>query len=179
MCHFITLIAPTDQVEAIHMVMKRHERAAIPIDNPSVRKVLRQGEYQYLTTTRHCDCGTMLVARQETPEQLEIRLSKEAARMKRKGWSTTKIARAIEDRRKAETRPDDGRVDSLELWQAVLLDLHDMLDLPYAGLLVRFYAGAVAAEVFSAERREPSENANWLTMPAPLVQDEVTIISLT
>jgi hypothetical protein len=50
MCLFITLVAPTDAVEAVRAAMARHGRGADPIDNPSVRKVLREGERQYLTT---------------------------------------------------------------------------------------------------------------------------------
>jgi hypothetical protein len=60
MCHFITLVAPTADAAAVLAVMKRHGRAADPIDNPSIRKVLRSDEQQYVTTSGHCDCGTAL-----------------------------------------------------------------------------------------------------------------------
>src|SRR5688500_12714415 len=72
LCDSITLIAPTDDQPALAAVMKRHGRAAHPIDNPSIRKVLRADERQYLTTVGHCDCGTVLGPRHhETPEELE------------------------------------------------------------------------------------------------------------
>ena len=98
MCHFITLIAPTDDVAAVRAMMERHGRAAEPIDNPSIRKVLRQGERQYLTTPGHCDCGTVLAPRKGSAEAFEEKLAKEAARLKRKGWSQAKIARAVDQR---------------------------------------------------------------------------------
>ena len=60
MCHFVTLIAPTGNADAVRDVMNRHGRAAKPLDNPSIRKVLREEEHQYLTTRGHCDCGTIL-----------------------------------------------------------------------------------------------------------------------
>lgn len=95
--------------------------------------------------------------------------------MKRKGWSETKVARAIEDRRKADARPSGGDSDSLELWNAALRDLTSGLKLPYVGLLVRFYSGAIATEVFSASRREVPKGVPWQDALAFLENDEVTI----
>lgn len=176
MCHFVTLIAPTDDATAVRAIMERHGRAADPADNPSIRKVLLEGERQYVTTRGHCDCGTALAPRHDTPEMFEEKLAKEAARMKRKGWSEAKITRAIEDRRKADGRPSGGGSDSLELWNAVIRDLRKELNLPYVGLFVRFYSGAIATEVFNASRREVSKGTPWQDTLASLEHDEVTIL---
>lgn len=175
MCHFVTLIAPTDNAAAVRALMERHGRAADPIDNPSIRKALREGERQYLTTRGHCDCGTVLAPRHDTPEAFEDKLAKEEARMRRKGWSDAKIARAIDDRRKADAKPSGGGADSLELWNAALHDLRDELKLPYVGLFVRFYSGAIATEAFSASRREVTKGMPWHDALASLEHDEVTI----
>ena len=175
MCHFITLIAPTEDADAVRAAMERHGRAADPIDNPSIRKVLHEGERQYLTTRGHCDCGTVLAPRHDTPETFEEKLAKEAARMKRKGWSEAKIARAIEGRRKADARPSGGGSDSLELWNAALRDLRENLKLPYAGLFVRLYSGAIATEAFGATRRQVPKNVEWQDALASLEHDEVTV----
>lgn len=95
--------------------------------------------------------------------------------MSRKGWSDAKIARAIEDRRKADAKPSGGGSDSLELWNATLHDLREELKLPYAGLFVRFYSGAIATEAFSASRREVPKDVPWQDALASLEHDEVTI----
>lgn len=176
MCHFVTLIAPTSNADAVRAVMDRYGRAAEPLDNPSIRKVLLEGEHQYLTTRGHCDCGTILAPRHETPEAFEEKLAKEKARLRRKGWSKTKVARAMEDRRKADARPSGGGSDSLELWNAVLRDLTIELKLPYAGLFVRLYSGAIASEVFNATRREVPKGVHWQDALASLEHDEVTIL---
>lgn len=176
MCHFVTLIALTDNTDAVRAIMDRHGRAADPVDNLSIRKVLREGEHQYATTRGHCDCGTVLAPRHYTPETFEEKLAKEAARMKRKGWSEAKITRAMEDRRKADARPSGGGSDSLELWKAVIHDLRDELKLPYAGLFVRFYSGAIANEVFKASRREVPKGTSWQDALASMEHDEVTIL---
>jgi len=178
MCHFITLIAPTEDGDAVRAIMERHRRIADPIDNPSVRSVLRDGENQYLTTRGHCDCGTVLAPRHDTPETFEEKIAKEAARMKARGWSETKIKRAIADRRKSDARPRGGGFDSLELWNAVLHDLCGDLNLPYAGLFVRFYSGAIATEAFKASRREVPRTAIWHDGLGSIEHDEVTILHL-
>jgi len=175
MCHFVTLIAPTADADAVRAVMERHGRAATPIDNPSIRKVLADSERQYLTTRGHCDCGTVLAPRHDTPKAFEEKLAKEAARMKRKGWSDAKIARAIEDRRKADAKPSGGGSDSIELWNAALHDLREELKLPYAGLFLRFYSGAIATEAFNASRRDVTKGMPWQDALASLEHDEVTI----
>jgi hypothetical protein len=178
MCHFVTLIAPTENADAVRAVLERHGRAASPIDNPSVRKILRDGERQYLTTSGHCDCGTVLAPRHDTSEAFEDKLAKELARMKRKGWSEAKIARAIQGRRKADARPSGGRSDSLELWNAALHDLGEALNLPYAGLFVRFYSGAIATEAFNASRRQVQKSEQWQEALGSMEHDEVTIFPL-
>ena len=175
MCHFITLIAPTDDAEAVQAVMERYGRAANPIDNPSIRKVLRDGEHQYLTTRGHCDCGTVLAPRHDTPEAFEQKLAKEEVRLRRKGWSEAKISRALEDKRKADAKPDGGGSDSLELWNAALLELQNELKIPYAGLFVRFYSGAIGTESFTASRRDIEKGTAWQQALASLEHDEVTI----
>ena len=165
MCHFITLVVPTDEATAVREVMRAH-----------VRAVLQDGEHQYLTTSGHCDCGTVLAPRHDTRDSFENILAKNAARMKRKGWSDAKIARGLDDLRKSDARPKGGGSDSLELWHAVLGDLRAKLNLPYAGLLVRFYSGAIATEAFEASRRDIPQGEPWQAAVASLEHDQVTIL---
>jgi hypothetical protein len=176
MCHFVTLIVPTGDADAVAAVMDRHGRAAAPIDNPSIRKVLREGEHQYLTTRGHCDCGTVLAPRHDTPEAFEEKLARVEARMRRKGWSETKVARAIEYRRKANARPGGGGSDSLELGSAILRDLAHEMTLPYVGVFVRLYSGAIATEMFDASRREVPKGVAWRDALSSLEHDKVTIL---
>ena len=44
MCHFITLIAPSEDDAGVRAVMERHGRVASPIDNASIHAVLKDGE---------------------------------------------------------------------------------------------------------------------------------------
>lgn len=179
MCRFITLTAPASEVTALEAVMRRHGRRAQPMDNPSVRKLMLDGERQYLTTAGHCDCGTVLGVAAATPDEREDDLAREAAQLTRKGWSAAKIARSLDDRRRAEARPKgrDGP-DSLDLWTEVFADLRDSLKLPYAGLLVHAYRGGFENEILSATRRAVGRGTPDPEGLAALAEDEVTIFPL-
>lgn len=174
MCAFITLIAPSRDRITIDTVMRRHGRAATSIDNPSVRSALLENEAQYLTTTRGCDCGTVLAA--GDPEaRLDAALQSEAARLARKGWSHSKIARAIEDQRRAAARPNPRQIDSIPLWAAIIDDLLVSLSLPHAGLLIHSYSGSISDERFSVARHEPPPT-DLKTAIAAITWDEMTIL---
>ena len=94
MCHFITLIAPCADADAVGAVMARHGRAATAVSNPSVARVLKDGECQYLTPRDHCDCGTVL-APPASVQDIEAAHAKEAAKLARKGWSQAIIIALI------------------------------------------------------------------------------------
>lgn len=169
MCHFITLIVPTGDEAALRTVMRRHGRTAEAIDNPSVRRVLRADERQYLTSIGECDCGTVLAPSFEGPTEEE-----EAARMAAKGWSRAKIDRALADRRKASARMPVG-VDSFQLWAAVIADLQCSLRLPRAGLLLHLYSGGLEDEITTPRRRDAPSRGDRLEALRSLAPDEVLI----
>jgi hypothetical protein len=52
------------------------------------------------------------------------------------------------------------------------------LQLPHVGLLVRFYSGAIATEVFSASRRQAPDHASRRDALGAIKPDEVTIFAL-
>lgn len=171
MCHYITLIVPTDDTAAVKAVMEAYGRTATPIDGRSVAKVLRPNERQYLTARNNCDCGTILARLRDSPDDE----SKLIARLKRKKWSDSKIARAIAESREAAERPRQSHVDSYDLWEKVLLELKTELKLPYIALFLRFYSGDIERDAFEATRRELSTNISILEGLSQLAENEVTV----
>lgn len=174
MCHLITLVVPAAESEAVLSVMKRHSRTAELFDNPSVRKILRDDEHQYLTSRIGCDCGTVLAPGEITSHAFEQSLAKKTDQLKRKGWSAAKIDRFLEDQRKTNTRPRRNGPDSLESWHAALADLCENLKLPYVGLLVRWYKGSIETEEFDVSRRDVGKGPSWLDALRAINPDEVT-----
>ena len=171
MCHYITLIVPTDDTAAVKAVMEIHGRTATPIAGVSIAKVLRSNERQYLTARNNCDCGTILVQWPDSPDDED----KFVARLKRKKWSDSKIARAVAERREAAEKPPTSRVDSYELWEKVILRLRAELSLPYVALLLRFYSGGIEDDIFVATRRELPAELSVLEGLSQVTENEVTI----
>jgi hypothetical protein len=179
MCNFITLIAPTKDVSALKEIMQSHGRNATPIENPSIREVLDSDEYQYLTTSGHCDCGTVLydddTTLEDEKEYEEKRIKKEITRMKRKKWSDKKIERVLKDQSKARSQKSNTGPDSFELWDSILLDLKKKLNLPYVGLFVRLYSGSITTENLTASRRRVAKSVETQTALMSMKSNEVTI----
>jgi hypothetical protein len=148
MCHFVTLVAPTEDVAAMRAVMLDHSRDAQLVEGRSLALVLRPGEQQYLTCRAGCDCGTALATYGPANEVDEAR---EAVKLARKGWSPARIDRVLADRRKAKARPTRGS-DSLEFWARVMSDLRGKLNLSHVGLFLHDYRGSVVDEAFEPVR---------------------------
>ena len=165
MCHYITLIVPTDDTTALAAIMKRHGRGAWAADNPSLAKVLRPGDRQYMMA-RSCDCGTVL-GQQLDDAAVAIKADNEAARLRRKGWSEARITRAL------------PRPDSLDLWVAILADLATGLRLPHAGLFVHFYSGGIETEDLTVTRREIGKSEDHCAALGTMTEDELTVFRFT
>jgi hypothetical protein len=171
MCHFVTLVAPTDDVAAVRTIMSRHDRNASLVEGRSLAAVLRPNERQYLTCRTHCDCGTVL-ARCEPPGEVDE--AREAARLVRKGWSSSRIARALADRRKAATSSHRGP-DSLQFWARVMQDLRSSLGLSHVGLFVHDYRGQITDELFQALRIDAPTDVSPTDALATMGEDRLMV----
>ena len=171
MCHFVTLVAPTDDVAAVRAVMLNHSRNAEMVDGRSLSLVLRPDERQYLTCRAGCDCGTALATCAPATESDEVR---EAAKLARKGWAPSRIARVLADRRKARERPTRGS-DSLEFWTRVMHDLRGTLRLSHVGLFLHNYRGSIFSESFDAARVDAPEGVPPTEALATMGEDRLMI----
>lgn len=178
MCHFITLIAPTGDQAALEAVMAGHGRRARPVANASVARLLLPGERQYLTFRAHCDCGTALGwPREERDAAAADEFAREEARLRRRGWSEAKVARAIEDRKRTLAKPPRRPLDSHRLWATILTDLFERLELPRLGLLVHSYRGDLNEEEIEAVRREVPREMPLLSAIEEMGEDVVTMFA--
>ncbi|MDI1280765.1 hypothetical protein [Brevundimonas sp.] len=148
MCHFITLVASTDDVAALDARMRTHGRRALASRNVSIEAILTPGEYQYLSTST-CDCGTVFAPTLPPKEPVD-----RAAALRRNGWSEAKIGRAMAAATEASEKKPFEPLDSINLWRAILLDLLYGMKLKSVGILVHAYQGSIATERFDTSRTE-------------------------
>lgn len=160
MCFFISIVVKGGDAKAIDLALRRHGRQATPFDNASMRNALQPDENHFLTTVGHCDCGTALSPTEYESGRLNSQKSKHVAKLKKKGWSGTKIERWIADRTKADERAEErhqlNAQDSLELWTHIIDDVISVAGVHQAGILLHFYSGNLEDEVIEPRRKSVS-----------------------
>ena len=116
---------------------------------------LKPGERYFVTTAGHCDCGTPLGAFNARHDR-DDRISKER-KLRLKGWSEAKIARALDQHDAHEAKEHESRLATLESglaeWLNLVLAWLDSGATPYIGLLLHYYDGPIDAG-FTLQGRE-------------------------
>lgn len=143
MCTFITVFLPTSlpRVEAA-AIMERSGRRLFAQNSPSLQAAVGPGWQPWLSAA-HCDCGTALASARAEPEW-----EGDAERWRKKGWSETKIARALaEQLARHEQNQQVRRVEAVGDVGQWLQRIDALLQSGAAriGLLVRDYDGSVGA----------------------------------
>ncbi|MGV3587083.1 MAG: hypothetical protein ACO1OF_08790 [Adhaeribacter sp.] len=99
MCQYITLTLPKDtDLELIKPVFEKYGLAQKVIHNPNVEEQIRKKDFYISTTTNMCDCGSV-IASNSKQLSTDQKYRSDIQRMKKKGWSNTKINRWIEQNR--------------------------------------------------------------------------------
>lgn len=150
MCHFITatLAAGTDR-EALQPFLDRYGMDFSPVDHPYLRSRLPQGDLYVRATDRACDCGTALgsLRRGSGIEEMDA----ERQKLKKKGWSDSKIARWSEEKKRGTEHQGSHE---LEQWNQFIHSIIDQGITPRLGLLLHWYTGGLAEEDFQILGRE-------------------------
>ena len=153
MCTFITAVLPAGvDHAAVSAWLHAHRRGCIAHVTASLQAQLKPGEAACLTHHARCDCGTPLGAALRARRSPEDKAAAAAGKMRRKGWSEAKIARALSQQGDAVIRnalavkahDDSGTLGAAE-WLACLRDVLDGGATPWIGLLHRDYDGALDA----------------------------------
>lgn len=161
MCQFITAVMPADaDAEALRKIFRAHGRAFDEYVNATLAAQLSDGERCVWTTPGHCDCGTPLGAHpEEKVAAAEHRRNGQLARLRRRGWSEAKIARAMAQHDVAEARERIYRTGelpptSLAQWLALIEAALSVNATPWLGLLLKTYGGDVGSEDIVLSGRE-------------------------
>lgn len=167
MCQFVTAILPNDADAAeLAAVFRRHGRACTAYVNATLAAQIGRVESSCYTTPGHCDCGTPLGSTAieaaadsrdggDTRDEREI----EVARLRRKGWSESKIERTLIQRDEAKARPIAPRrgeqlQTSLDVWSALIREALASPRTAYIGLLVHNYRGGINDEEIVLQDRQ-------------------------
>lgn len=124
MCTFITAVLPASaDIDTVAAIFRAYGRVCVPRSmGAGQAHALAAGERAFHTTLGHCDCGTPLG--RATLSSGRDKSGDVAARLRRKGWSEAKIARAVAQRAEADARPPrpsgEPAQTSLAEWVALI-----------------------------------------------------------
>jgi hypothetical protein len=124
MCHYVTAVLPANaDVTRLRGIAESHRHALRPLHSPAMQRQLKAGEQYFVTTAGHCDCGTPLGALKARPFS-KSRVAEER-KLRLKGWSESKIARALDQQDAREHGRQESNRPVIEAglaeWQKLLL----------------------------------------------------------
>lgn len=154
MCHFITATLPTNAiVKSVAAIFDAHKLAFREISNSSIAAFTGPDEMQILTTTGHCDCGTVLGSLNCPDKTEQLSLNRELDRLRKKRWSEARIQRWIEE--KERTKEKHAREDANQArtgtplaaeWISFISDVLRSGQTQSIGLLLHQYRGGIESE---------------------------------
>jgi hypothetical protein len=150
MCWFVTAVLPESAPLAeLDAVARKFGRQFHPLANPSVERQIARGQRYFTTTSGHCDCGTVLGSHSKQASQTVDWIAEER-RLLKKGWSKTKVARALEQKRDIAARSDraaeEASAAELASWVGLITEVLDS-GAREVGLLLHFYRGGLDEEI--------------------------------
>jgi hypothetical protein len=158
MCHFITATLPRRaDVARLTEIAEQHRRALKPLRNAHVEGQLESDLQYHLTTIGHCDCGTELgSARRVRDRSQKIGRPEQFAKLRRRGWSASKIERWLEQKTSRSAQVKRASSDTPDAGEWCLF-IREVLASPYTdsfGLLLHWYGGALDSERIELRGRE-------------------------
>ena len=153
MCHFITaIIKQTTNLDELNFLGKNLGITFGDASNQHVELQLKHGQRYLWKNSKYCDCGTALGSI-EFINQDKKSIEKELIRLKKKGWTETKIKKWIsnkerselKDQRTSEHKRGNYQTDA-ENWINFLKRIDESPDIEYFGLIYHWYSQSVENE---------------------------------
>ena len=155
MCHFISgLILNDFELTDLNEIGTFYSITFAKCDNDFIKGQLDNNEIYLIKSSKYCDCGTELGALQRFDNPSNKRIEKsELDKLKKKGWTDSKIQRWIDDKNKINVR-DQNKFDQfrtgihsdIDNWISFIQDLYSKTKIKKFGLMLHWYKGGVNTE---------------------------------
>lgn len=153
MCHYITgIINDGTNLELVNNIGGKYGITFSEASNEHITKQLNSDQKYIWKNSKYCDCGTALGAINFIEEGINSN-EKDLKRLKKKGWSDTKINHWLENKKRSEQK--DERVaehkqgnyeQDAENWISFLIELSEHSGIGYFGILFHWYSVGVETE---------------------------------
>jgi hypothetical protein len=162
MCHYITAILPsTADPRLLAPIFEAHKMGFQQVSNHHLDSQLGSGQMYVLTTSGHCDCGTVLGCLNRPNGSVSKSPEHEIRKLRNKGWSEAKIQRWIEEKERTNEKhlredADRARAERPQAnnWIGFITDLLKSGSIQRVGLLLHWYRGQVEDAGIKISARE-------------------------
>ena len=148
MCYLVTIGTSGSQAEVEGLVGPNSRLVVHPSKNLSLRSLFPRGDQLFQVTSGGCSCDVVIRSNELSRDEQYARLR---ARYERKGWSPTKIGRALADWEIAhERRTQHQAAPQAELCALLRAMTSKSGDLR---VLIHFYSGHFDTELVTSDER--------------------------
>jgi len=155
MCQYINIVLPTDvKLDKIKPFLTKHGLGCRPFQNNFILKQIPKGGQLVNTTVNQCDCSSV-IASASLPSNRDIQPN-DIERLKRKGWSETKIKNWTESKTKSNTQAKE-RDKERDQWTKFLEEVILENIIGKVGLYIHWYEDKLEKEeiVFNSREKVP------------------------
>lgn len=154
MCLYITATLPRGaKLDCVATIFDAYKLSFETVSNPYVLEQLPPGEVYVSTTSSHCDCGSALGSPGGRDGDKAVSYEHELKKLRRKGWSETKILRWLEQKERTKekhVREDEARAESNtpvpRYWVDFISAVLNSKCTDRVGILLHFYQMGVEDE---------------------------------
>jgi hypothetical protein len=152
MCQYINIVLPIGvQLDELKPILTKHGLGCHPFLNDSVLRQITKGGQLVNTTVKQCDCGSV-IASASHPSSGDVQPN-DIERLKRKGWSGTKINNWIKSKTKTNTQAHE-RDRERDQWTKFLEEVLLVKKIAQVGLYVHWYEHSIEDEEIVLNCRE-------------------------
>lgn len=163
MCLYITSFVPANSdIKLLRQILYDINFNYFPISNDSLNSQLGKEIHYFISTKRHCDCGSDLGSANfdSATDHYEAKITSNLKKLREKGWSEAKIQRWISDIRKAQKKDETSSEKKMEdnptllakNWLNLISQALTTGNLPYFGILLHDYSGSIYDDVIGIRK---------------------------
>ncbi|MCA9407946.1 MAG: hypothetical protein H6755_06380 [Candidatus Omnitrophica bacterium] len=157
MCHIITAVLPKKvEKNSVQSILNEYEMSFDPINNSFVKNQMSDDMQYLLATQGMCNCGTAIGSNKYS-DNFDDEIKKEIKKLKKKGWSDSKMERWKADKIKSHDKVgvDNARYsgfkkliggNELTHWISFFNAMINEGKTDYVGILLHWYTGGLEDE---------------------------------
>lgn len=162
MCHFITAICSSKtKLTDINSIGKIYGLEFEDCDNEHIAKQLSKTEKYLWKKSKMCDCGTSLGEASFKNDKTKRVQKSEIDKLKKKGWTETKITRYLADKKKSADKVSqqnetvlNSQSNELDNYVNFLQEILKRTDTEVFGLLLHWYSKGPETENIKVSDRK-------------------------